>query len=180
MDMLRCGLPPIGTDQPGSLRCAAGSVRVNRAEQTLQIQVADYLTWALAPPWRYTAFPSGGGGLQRGRALKRMGLKRGPADLLLFGPGARLVQIELKTAKRVVSEAQREWHAAMTALDFEPTIIARSLDAVRAALAAAGVPLRETKPAQAAFAEGIARGSAGLAEPIFPETDRVGARKRRG
>lgn len=131
------------------------------------------------PPWKFSAIPSGGGGFIRGQQLKRMGLKRGLPDMHLYGPVARLIQVEIKDEDGTVSDDQEDWHAAMTALDFEPTIIVYSLDGLLAALAAAGVPLRETKPAQTAFAEGIARGSAGLAEPIFPESDRVGQRRVR-
>ena len=106
----------------------------------------------------------------RGRILKGMGLRAGVPDLLVVHEG-RAHWLEMKSPRGVLSEAQRATHNALTATGC-PVVTCRSLDAVRGALWAWGIPLRESKPS-------TERIRAGMAQPQdFPESDMVGRRKR--
>lgn len=75
-------------------------------ERELHAAVADHLRWALRPPTTWTTIGHGGGELERGRLLARLGLKPGWPDLLVLHPaptaidGCRRVIVlglELKT-----------------------------------------------------------------------------------
>jgi hypothetical protein len=52
-------------------------MRPPELERDLHAAVADYLHLALRPPTTWTTFPAGGGGLQRGRLLARLGFRPG-------------------------------------------------------------------------------------------------------
>ena len=139
-------------------------------EQRLQREVANYLSWALMPPTWFTAIPAGGGGELRGKILKGMGLRAGVPDILIVHDG-QAKWLELKSPRGVLSEAQRATHSALNATGC-PVVICRSLDEVRGAVWAWGIPLRETKPS-------LERIHAGFAQPQdWPESDQIGRRKR--
>lgn len=114
-------------------------------EQTLQIQVANYLRVALRPPTIWTAIGHGGGGKVRGAILKAMGVQPGWPDILIIHPLPELVYhavlgIELKSTKGKQSPDQ---HAVMEGFqnatcDYK---ICRSINDVALALVHAGVPL---------------------------------------
>ncbi len=124
-------------------------------EQALQIAVASYMGWAVrSPPVAWTAFPAGGGGLDRGRILKGMGLKAGWPDVQMIYD-SRYYGIELKTTRGVLSQAQRAAHRTIEAAGGHVEVC-RSLDAVRAVLAAWEIPTRETKPSTRALREAVA------------------------
>ncbi len=111
-----------------------------RPEQALQQQVAQYLTYALGGSAWFTCFPSGGGGLMRGKILRGMGLKAGVPDILILD-GGRTLWIELKAKRGYLSPVQIETikaiHHAGGIVD-----ICRSLDEVIAFLELYGVPLK--------------------------------------
>ena len=114
--------------------------RRKQPEQDLQKVVAVYLTASLVKPWRWSAFPAGGGGYLRGAILNGMGLAKGWPDILLLHPDGDWHGIELKAPKGTATEEQidfLEWGGGRSA-------VCRSLDQVEATLRAWGIPLRAT------------------------------------
>ena len=118
-------------------------------ERSLHAAVAQFLRLALRPPTTWTTFPAGGGGLERGRLLARLGLRPGWPDILVLHPAPAAVDggrraivlgLELKTETGRQSPAQR-----CVAADFDAAgaayLLCRSLDDVQAALLRAGVPV---------------------------------------
>ena len=84
-------------------------------EAQLHIAVADYLSVALVAPDWFSTFPSGGGGKARGGKLKRAGLVAGVPDVLVVkAPHGKAHWIELKAAKGVLSDAQKETWPLLT------------------------------------------------------------------
>lgn len=124
-------------------------------EQDLQQTVAEYLTWALAPPWWFTAIGHGGGGAKRGAILKSMGVKSGVPDLLILGPHLFVGWIELKSAKGRRSLEQIVFAKMAEALG-HCTAVCRSLDEVRTELLGWRAPLRETKASADTIRRGLA------------------------
>lgn len=120
---------------------------MRRPEQALHFQVARFLELATKPPTLWSTFPSGGGGKTRGALLKRMGLKAGMPDIVLFHPGpfpaamfTRLIGIELKAGKGQQSQAQKAIAAAWEKAG-GTYLICRSVEEVEILLAASGIPL---------------------------------------
>src|SRR6185312_13501021 len=97
-------------------------------EAQLHKEVADFLAVALRPPTFWTTFPAGGGGLVRGRQLKRAGLKAGFPDLLIIHEG-KAFGIELKAPGKYLEPHQREMHAALL-LAGMPVYTARSKEEI--------------------------------------------------
>ena len=157
-------------------------------EQDLQCEVADWLAWALPPPWSFSAIGHGGGGEVRGGILKAMGVKAGIWDLLFLGPDRFIGWIETKRPPRpgrrtpsrgTLSGPQRAFQTTVLAFGHH-TGVAESLEDVRQILLSWDIPLLTEKPS----AEGIRRGIVGAVEsgesiPVWPASDQVGARKRR-
>ncbi len=115
-------------------------------EQQLHGACAQFLSWALADPETFwTTFPAGGGGYDRGKILRRLGLKAGVPDILLVRK-SRLYGIELKTDTGRVSAAQVECHAAMRLAGVMIEVV-RSLEELESALLCWGIPMRTSKPA---------------------------------
>ena len=56
-------------------------LRSGERERELHAAVAQFLRLALRPPSTWTTFPAGGGGLERGRTLARLGLRPGWPDM---------------------------------------------------------------------------------------------------
>ncbi len=118
-------------------------------EQRLQFAVARFLTWAVKPPFWWTAIGHGGGGGLRGMFLKAMGVKPGVADLLVMGPQSPLnhnpvvVWIELKSEDGDQSGAQIDFEADQQACHAH-YYIARSVDEVEGFLKGVGIPLHAT------------------------------------
>lgn len=88
-------------------------------EDELQYATAQYLD---LQGWRWTHFPAGEYRPGKvGAKLKRMGLKRGVPDVLIFEPGKYRVAgqrysgvaIELKSPKGKPTKEQQEWLAAL-------------------------------------------------------------------
>jgi hypothetical protein len=88
-------------------------------EDELTFAVAEYLD---LKGWLYTHFPAGEKRpVRTGAKLKRMGLKRGVPDMLIFerwgdivnGPAGPGVAIELKSPKGRPTKEQTEWLAAL-------------------------------------------------------------------
>lgn len=118
-------------------------------EREMHAAVAQFLRLALRPPTTWTTFPAGGGGLERGRMLARLGLRPGWPDILVMHPapteieGCRrviLVGLELKTEVGRQSVVQRGVEADFGAAG-ATYALCRSIDEVQAALARAGVPV---------------------------------------
>ncbi len=112
-----------------------------RPEQTLHLQVADYLRVALRPPVWWSSIDHGAGkmtpasaGLRRAR-----GVKSGIPDIIILWPNNK-AGIELKALHGSLSPAQRqtikEWNAAGAYV-----AVCKSLDEVVAALTNLGIPL---------------------------------------
>src|SRR5262245_51498393 len=107
-------------------------------ERELHATVAQFLRLVLRPPTIWTTFPAGGGGLERGKMLARLGLRPGWPDILVMHPGlvhgdVVVLGLELKTEVGRQSMTQRQVQA-----DFERVgagyVLCRSLDDVKAAL----------------------------------------------
>jgi len=62
-------------------------------------------------------------GKRNGSRAKLTGLKAGETDLRLYLSRARLKMIELKTATGVLSQVQKDRHAALRALGFEIEVV---------------------------------------------------------
>jgi len=81
-------------------------------ERSLQIKVASTIDDRIKAGCIWTAFPAGGGGKIRGVFLKRMGLKRGWADLQFIFAG-NFFAIELKAGSGRLSREQRHVQSAI-------------------------------------------------------------------
>lgn len=119
-------------------------LRQPEQERELHAAVADFLRLAVRPPTLWTTIGHGGGGLERGRMLARLGLRRGFPDILVLHPdygGTTLVLgLELKTAIGKQSAAQREIEQAFAACEANYALC-RSIDDVAQALRDAGIPM---------------------------------------
>lgn len=126
-------------------------------ERELHSAVAQFLRLALRAPTTWTTFPAGGGGLERGRMLARLGLRPGWPDILVMHPApteiegcrrAILIGLELKTPIGRQSQVQRGVEADFTGAG-ATYALCRSIDDVCAALGRAGVPLFATSSTSA-------------------------------
>lgn len=109
-------------------------------EQSIQRQVAQFLSWALPDDVWFSSIGHGGGGAIRGAILKSTGMKAGVPDILIVYRG-RPVFIELKTDKGVLSPAQKEVHIAITVAG-GVVATCRSVDEVRDFLEVCGIKLQ--------------------------------------
>jgi hypothetical protein len=123
-------------------------------ETALHIACAGWLAMRLIPPTFFTTFPAGGGGRERGRKLKRMGLKPGMPDILIFDrqlavsvPCPLVYGIELKSTDGRVSSDQRTTHGDLRDVGI-PVAVVRSLDDLKAALVGWDIPIKSVTPAQ--------------------------------
>jgi hypothetical protein len=109
-------------------------------EAAFQCQVAEYLSKALPEGYWFTAFPAGGGGRIRGAQLKRMGLKAGVPDMVVFKedcwPHAwvPVLWLELKAKAGSLSHAQKQVHAQLETLGHKVETV-KTLEQVQTALA---------------------------------------------
>jgi hypothetical protein len=105
--------------------------------------VAQFLDASLPADWRWFHTPNESGTRARweNQRLSALGVKPGVADVILLKPDGRDVWIELKSARGVLSEAQkgwRDWRRSIGAAWF----LCRSLEDVVAALEDCGCALR--------------------------------------
>lgn len=112
-------------------------------EQALQRGVVMLLSVALGGVAWWSHFPSGGGGQMRGKILKGMGLKPGVPDILILDSG-RAYWLELKAPKGIVTDSQKECHAALGRAGC-PVAVIRSLDEVLPTLRRWGIALKESR-----------------------------------
>jgi hypothetical protein len=79
-------------------------------EFALQCMVADILNRWITPGWRFSHFPAGElrNKITAAR-LKRMGLARGWADLILLSPAALVHFLELKRRGETLSDDQEDF-----------------------------------------------------------------------
>ena len=110
------------------------------SELALHNAVASYLHVMLPANAYFTTFPAGGGGRTRGGKLKRMGLKPGFPDLIVFWKSVAIL-FELKTAKGRLSEAQEQTHMELQRAGVF-VYVCRSLADVESVLRNLHVPLR--------------------------------------
>jgi len=114
-----------------------------RNEDALQIAAVKFLHHALPEGAVYTGIEHAGQiSMIQGAIRKAKGVRRGLSDLMIWWQG-RFIAIELKTAKGVVSDSQREFAAGIVGAGFQYHLC-RSLSDVEAALLHAGMPLRAT------------------------------------
>jgi len=120
-------------------------LRQPEQERELHAAVADFLRLAVRPPTLWTTIGHGGGGLERGRLLARLGLKPGWPDILVLHPiddsGTLVLGLELKTAIGKQSLVQHGIEAAFAACEANYAVC-RSIDDVARALVKAGIPMR--------------------------------------
>ncbi len=96
---------------------AVDAVKRRRPEQTLQIQVANYLRVALRPPVWWSSIDHGVGKLGKAEAglRKARGVKAGLPDIVIISPNPRVtLGIELKAPKGKQSTAQIKLESAWT------------------------------------------------------------------
>lgn len=75
-------------------------------EEQIHITVADALQWC-KPGWRYTHIPNGEHrDIRTAMKLKRMGVKRGWPDFMLFHREGKVCGLELKRRNKKPSDAQ--------------------------------------------------------------------------
>ena len=119
----------------------------SHTEAQLHRAVAGFLRSRLTPPDFFSTFPAGGGGLMRGRLLKAMGLKTGMPDIFPLIINGIVYGAELKTAKGVLSDSQKETHAALLATGAVRYVaIWRSMHDMKLSLSAWGAKLRSVTP----------------------------------
>jgi hypothetical protein len=103
-------------------------------ERRTHILLADTLRAACRPGWWWSHIPSGELRTeQTGALLKRMGLQRGMADMLLISPIGTHYWLELKRGNAPLTDGQENF-AAMCRDRCVPYQIARSYDQAVAAL----------------------------------------------
>ena len=74
-------------------------IKLEPSEEQLHKSIAEYLDLVLKGSIFWTTFPSGGGGIVRGKGLKEKGLKAGVPDILIIARG-EIYWIELKKPKK--------------------------------------------------------------------------------
>ena len=127
---------------------SAPRAKPRHIEQDFQKTVAVFLGHALAPPAYWSAIGHGGFSLgrtreeaqRRGRHMKEAGLKAGVPDIMILHDG-RAYFLELKSAKGVLSENQREAHERINGAGCR-VVVCRDLDAVEAALRGWRLPMQ--------------------------------------
>lgn len=115
------------------------------SEDELQRFAAELLNLALPKDWLWWHTPNEGYRTRAARGIaKAHGMRAGVPDVIIMGPGGRIVMVELKTAKGTLSKAQRIF--AAEALELGVTVhVARSPDEImRVLVEEEGVPLRLT------------------------------------
>lgn len=127
-------------------------------ESAFQITVAGYLDAFLSPPSVWFHIPNGGrrGKIEAAR-LKKMGVKAGVPDIEIIAEGGRSHFMELKREKGGrLSDAQIAMRQLLIAVGC-PWAEARTLEEVKAALDAWGIPLRAHRldPVLGAFAASL-------------------------
>lgn len=145
---------------------------MNHPERDLHFEVADWLSWALAPPALWFHIPNGGsrGSWLEGKNLKRMGTRAGMLDLGFLFTG-RAWFLELKADDGGLSDSQEHMIPLIERAGC-PTAVCRSRDEVEVQLRAWRLPILDEKPATTAL-------SAGFTRPAdFPPSDAIGRRKR--
>lgn len=112
-------------------------------EADLHKSVAHFLRWALVPPALFTTFPAGWGKLSKATAgrLYASGLAPGMPDIFVFGPGRRVVGIELKVPPNTATAVQRTMFAKLQAVGIK-VYICTSIEDVADALKQEYVPCR--------------------------------------
>lgn len=114
------------------------------SEDVVQISILEWLALVL-PDATVIHVPNGGKrSISQAVKFKRLGVKAGVCDLLVFLSGARTIFLEVKTRKGVLSAEQLSFHADMKGKGFFVATV-RCVDDVRNALAHAGVRTREAK-----------------------------------
>lgn len=120
-----------------------------RPEDQVQKSIIAYLA-AVAPTTFVYAVPNGSRRTASGRATNAVpGIVNGWPDLGLVLPDGRAAFIECKSAKGVLSKAQRAVRMRLIKVGI-PCCVARSVEDARAALAQWGVATREAKNERAA------------------------------
>lgn len=110
-------------------------------EDDLQRQVVTFFRWALPDDAVYFAVPNGGKRHAKGAArMVGLGLRAGIPDLCVIWRGQAYF-VELKAAKGVLSEHQRQMHKKLIYCG-APVVVCRSLECVEESLREFGVPLR--------------------------------------
>ena len=124
----------------------------SHTETQLHRAVAGFLNARLQPPDFFSTFParwiSGKSGKLQGAILKAMGLKAGMPDIFPLIINGFVYGAELKTAKGVLSDSQKETHAALLASGAVRFVFVwRSMDNMKMDLTAWRAKLRTVSPA---------------------------------
>lgn len=132
------------SDLPASFRKSSGTVKKGHPEQDFHIRVATMLKWMLPPTAFHTTIGHGGGGEQRGRALKRMNMVKGVPDYLIIWRG-RPILLEFKAKNGRLSPEQKAVHEWIV-LAGGVVKTCRTEDEVVAFLEVLGIPLQAKLP----------------------------------
>lgn len=146
-------------------------------EQDFQIELAQLLDWALPPDYWYTAIDHTYHGERRGATLRRMGVKTGLLDMLIFGPDRFVGWLENKSLSGTLTSAQRTMIPIFNGFGHR-VAICRSIDDAKTALNEWGIPLNTEKTSLTRIRAGFTQPH-DHTKPDWPESDQIGRRKRR-
>jgi hypothetical protein len=111
-----------------------------KPEQAFQIKLVSDLAKILPPDCVMTAFPAGGGGLARGKALKAMGLLAGMPDLLFIHGGCAFgMELKLKSTKPSAVQIAMHEKLAISGVDVR---VVRTIDDALGCLKEWEIPTR--------------------------------------
>ena len=113
------------------------------SESALQRLIVDWIK-AIAPSVTVVAIPNGARRTASGRPTNAVaGLTAGVPDLVVIRPKGETLWLEVKTNVGKVSDAQFAFHSKLLGLN-HPIAIVRSIEDVRLAFKAVGIPMRES------------------------------------
>jgi hypothetical protein len=115
---------------------------LNRYEDATQKAIVNYLRNVLRGSAMVLHIANNPRSARDGARLKAMGLVAGAPDLLVVLPHGKGCFIEVKSPKGRVQEAQHSFSFTCQALGW-PWFVARSVDDVKLAFKALGIPTRE-------------------------------------
>jgi hypothetical protein len=141
-------------------------------EQDLQIAIAAWLDGHLPESYWYTAIDHTYHGERRGATLRRMGVKRGQLDMVIYGPERFIGHLENKSAKGTTTPEQKVIIPMFRAFGHR-VAICRTIEDAKAAIASWGIVALDEKRSTERIRAGF------LSPQEFPESDLIGRRRRR-
>ena len=113
-----------------------------RPEDALQKSIVSYCRLVLPAGWLVFSVPNGSNkSISAARIAKETGLLAGVSDLIVIGPNRKVLFVEVKTAKGVVSPEQYKFLESVRVMGFHGAIW-RSVDDAANTFKALGVPVK--------------------------------------